>query len=371
MVQHFFNKKEKTISMKSPFNIPKRTAQEALYEAQKIAFSPMTFQAVRIAWKRGLLETLSQHSEGLSPKALSGLVSMNLYGIRVILESCLSIGVVEFIDEKYFISKTGQMFLYDEMTQINMNYNHDVNYQGMFYLEEAIDTATPTGLNQTFGDWPTIYPALTSLPEPAKTSWFEFDHYYSDNAFPAALPHVFKQQPKTLMDIGGNTGKFSMAAAHYNDSVQITIVDLPEQLAVAKTHIHQAGLQNRIHTHPTNMLDHSLPLPTGFDTIWMSQFLDCFSDEDIIQILKRAAQAMTKESRLFVLETYWDNQRFEEAAFCVVNTSLYFTAMANGTSRMYRLSDMLSFMEEAGLKIINTVENIGMGHTLLEAKLSE
>ncbi|VAW49504.1 Uncharacterized SAM-dependent O-methyltransferase [hydrothermal vent metagenome] len=355
--------------MKPPFKSPKRTAQDAHYEAQKIAFSPMTFQAVRIAWKRGLLEALSQHDDGLTPKSLSDMVNMRFYGVRVILESCLSIGVVEFENEKYFISKTGQMFLYDEMTQINMNYNHDVNYLGMFYLEEAIDTATPAGLNQIFGDWPTIYPALTSLPKSAKTSWFEFNHYYSDNAFPTSLPHVFKHNPKKLMDIGGNTGKFSMAAAHYNDSVQITIVDLPEQLAVAKTHISQANLSHRIHTYPTNMLDHTQILPKGFDTIWMSQFLDCFGDEDIIAILKRSANAMTKDSRLFILETYWDNQRFEETAFCVVNTSLYFTAMANGTSRMYRLSDMLAFLKEAGLQVTNTVNDIGMGHTLLEAQL--
>lgn len=355
--------------MKFPFNFPKLSAQEAIYEAQKIAFSPMTFQAVRIAWKRGLLEALSKNPKGLTPKALSEQVAMRFYGIRVILESCLSIGVVTFESEKYFISKIGEMFLHDEMTQINMNYNHDVNYLGMFYLEESIDTATPVGLNKTFGDWPTIYPALTALPEPAKTSWFEFDHYYSDNAFPVALPHVFKHQPKTLMDIGGNTGKFSMSAAHYNDQVKITIVDLPEQLAVAKTHISQAGLQDRIDTLPTNMLDHSQALPKNFDAIWMSQFLDCFGDDDIIAILKRAAQAMNANSKLFVLETYWDNQRFEEAAFCVVNTSLYFTALANGTSRMYRLSDMLDFMDQAGLQVCETIENIGMGHTLLQAQL--
>lgn len=357
--------------MKLPFSFPKLTAQEALYEAQKIAFSPMTFQAVRIAWKRGLLDALSKNPKGLTPKALAEQVDMRLYGIRVILESCLSIGVVRFEEEKYFISKVGDMFLHDEMTQINMNYNHDVNYLGMFYLEESIDTATPAGLNKTFGDWPTIYPALTSLPEPAKTSWFEFDHFYSDNAFPVALPHVFKHQPKTLMDIGGNTGKFSISAAHYNDLVNITIIDLPEQLAVAKTNIALAGLHNRIDTVATNMLDHSHALPKGYDAIWMSQFLDCFGDEDIIAILKRAAQAMTANSKLFVLETYWDNQRFEEAAFCVVNTSLYFTALANGTSRMYRLSDMLGFMDLAGLQVEETIENIGMGHTLLCAKLKE
>lgn len=57
--------------MKFPFNFPKLSAQEAIYEAQKIAFAPMTFQAVRIAWKRGLLETLSKNPKGLTPKALS------------------------------------------------------------------------------------------------------------------------------------------------------------------------------------------------------------------------------------------------------------------------------------------------------------
>ncbi len=364
-----FSTKQDNIPMKFPFKFSKLTAQQAMYEAQKIAFSPMTFQAVRIAWKRGLLQLLSDTPEGLTPKQVAEKVDMRLYGVRVVLESCLSVGVVAFEDEKYFVTKTGQMFLYDEMTQINMNYNHDVNYLGMFYLEESIDSATPVGLNKTFGDWPTIYPALTALPEPAKSSWFEFDHYYSDNAFPIALPHVFKSSPKKLMDIGGNTGKFSMTAANYNDNVNITIVDLPEQLAVAKTHIMQAGLQGRINTIPTNMLDHSQDLPLGYDVIWMSQFLDCFGDEDIIAILKRAAQAMSADSKLFVLETYWDNQRFEEAAFCVVNTSLYFTALANGTSRMYRLSDMLGFMDEAGLTVCNTVENIGKGHTLLEAQL--
>ena len=87
--------------------------------------------------------------------------------------------------------------------------------------------------------------------------------------------------------------------------------------------------------------------------------------------LRKNLHKKKKESHLFVLETYLDNQRFEEAAFCVVNTSLYFTALANGTSRMYRLSDMLGFMDEAGLEVTETVENIGMGHTLLEAKLKQ
>ena len=267
-----------------PFAHKKQNAQEAIYDAQKIAFSPMTFQAVRIAWKRGLLKTLDKSKTGLTPEELSVSVKMSLYGVRVILESCLSVNVVSLLNERYCITKVGKVFLYSEMTQINMNYNHDVNYLGMFYLEESIDNASPEGLKKVFGDYDTIYPALTSLPEPAKSSWFAFDHYYSDIAFPSILPHVFKNNPNKIMDIGGNTGKFSIICANYKANVKVTIVDIPEQIAVAKTEISKAGFSDRIDTIHIDMLNHFLPLPKGYDVIWMSQFLDCFGDDDIINI---------------------------------------------------------------------------------------
>lgn len=356
-------------SKQHPFLQTKQTAQESIYDAQKIAFAPMTFQAVRIAWKRGLLKALDKSKTGLTPKELILFVKMSLYGVRVILESCLSVNVVSLKNDKYYITKTGKVFLYSEMTQINMNYNHDINYLGMFYLEDSIDKSSPEGLKKVFGDYSTIYPALTSLPEPAKTSWFEFDHYYSDIAFASILPHVFKDKPKAIMDIGGNTGKFSIISANYDENVSITIIDIPEQLAVARAEISKAGFKDRIDTIHIDMLDHSKELPKDHDVIWMSQFLDCFGDDDIIAILKRATAAITKNGKIFILETYWDNQQFDKAAFCIVNTSLYFTALANGTSRMYRLSDMLEFIDTADLEVVNTIENTGMGHTLLELQL--
>ena len=47
----------------------------------------------------------------------------------------------------------------------------------------------------------------------------------------------------------------------------------------------------------------------------MSQFLDCFSEENILQILKQAAQSMNEDTRLFILETYWDRQKFDISTF--------------------------------------------------------
>jgi hypothetical protein len=34
--------------------------------------------------------------------------------------------------------------------------------------------------------------------------------------------------------------------------------------------------------YPANLLDEKTVFPKGFDAIWMSQFLDCFSETEIV-----------------------------------------------------------------------------------------
>ena len=100
----------------------------------------------------------------------------------------------------------------------------------------------------------------------------------------------------------------------------------------------------------------------------MSQFLDCFSMDEITSILSRAREAMTADTRLFIMETLWDRQRFDTAAFCLTMTSLYFTAIANGNSKMYNMEDMLQCVNDAGLRLENVYDGLGQGHSILVAR---
>ena len=116
-------------------------------------------------------------------------------------------------------------------------------------------------------------------------------------------------------------------------------------------------------------MDASFKLPTGYDVIWMSQFLDCFSEEQVISILKRAAAAMSDKTRLYIMETIWDRQQFETTAFCLTQISLYFTALANGNSKMFNAEDLTHLIESAGLKIERVVDGIGPGkHSIVICK---
>jgi O-methyltransferase domain len=342
-----------------------QTAFDARFAAQRIAFGPVVFQCVRYAWKRGMLQALAEAGkEGISIDALAAGDRWSAYALKVVLESCLSAGVVQRDDGRYLLDKTGYCLLSDRLTQINLDFIHDVCYRGLADLDTSLDAETPLGL-RALGDWPTLYQGMAELPEPAKTSWFEFDHLYSDTSFPAVMADVLASAPKRVMDIGANTGKFARLALQSAPDIELHLVDLPQQLAVAETTLMEAGLRERATPYPRDMLDPQARLPGGMDLVWMSQFLSCFSEPVIGSILQRAAEALAPQGQVLILDTLWDSQRYDIATFCLINTSPYFTAMASGNSKVYESGDYVRLAEAAGLRLLTRRDGIGYGHSLL------
>lgn len=345
-----------------------KTALEAQYEAQRIAFAPIVFQVARSMRDLGILEALyANDKKGLTLDEIAKETSLSKYGVQTLLETSLSADIVKINNDKYHITKTGYFLLKDKMTRINMDYNHDVNYQGLYYLDDAIREGKASGL-KVFGEWETIYPALSSLPTKAQNSWFAFDHYYSDTAFEEAIQILLRNKPKRILDIGGNTGKFSIRLAQTDIDTHITIVDLPEQIKLAQENINNVHLEHQIDFIGLNVLDHTKNIPTGYDIIWMSQFLDCFKEEDIVQLLKRVKDSMHEDAYIYIMEPLWDKQRFETSAYCIINTSPYFTTMANGYSKMFNATDMIDYINKAGLHVVEEIDNVGICQSILICK---
>ncbi len=354
-------------SLRKRYSRERQSASDAQRLAQEIAFGPVVFQVSRLMVKFGILQMLSDRREGMTQEEIAASAGLSPYAAQVLLEASLTIGTVLIKEERYVLSKAGWFLLNDKMVQVNMDFNHDVNYQGLFYLEEALRNGKPEGL-KVFGEWPTIYEGLSSLPPQVQKSWFGFDHYYSDCSFDQALEIIFNRPSRTVLDVGGNTGRWATKCVQYNKEVNVTIMDLPQQLGLMKEATAGEPGADRIHGHAANLLDRNVPFPTGFDTIWMSQFLDCFSAEEVTSILTRAAQSMGQESRLYIMETFWDRQKFETAAYCLAQISIYFTAMANGNSKMYHSDDMVRCIQDAGLEVEQIYDGLGQGHSIVQCK---
>jgi hypothetical protein len=253
--------------LKKRYTEEQLSAREAQRQAEFIAWGAVVFQASRLMVKFGILDLLRNSREGMTEEevynALQDSQRLSRYAVKCLLEAGLTIGTV-LIDadsERYTLSKTGWFLLTDEATRVNMDFNHDVNYVGWFHLEESLREGKPVGLRH-FGEWPTVYEGLSSLPERVQESWFGFDHFYSDSSFPEALEIVFKKyEVKTLYDVGGNTGKWALQCVKYDKDVHVTILDLPQQIELMKRNIEGKPGAERINGIGLNLLDSRTAFP--------------------------------------------------------------------------------------------------------------
>ncbi|MGN0281679.1 MAG: methyltransferase [Prevotella sp.] len=345
-------------------------AKDAQRQAEFIAWSPVVFQVSRLMVEWGIFDLLRDHTGGLTVDEIAEKKHLSLYAVKILTDASLSIGtiLVDTETERFSLSKTGWFLITDAATRVNMSFNHHINYRGMYHLEEALREGKPSGL-KTLGDWATIYEGLSQLNKKEQDSWFGFDHFYSDHSFDSALDVVFADNPRRLMDVGGNTGRFALRCVSRSDEVEVTIVDLPGQICMMEKSIERCKGANRIKGFATNLLDERNELPHGpWDAIWMSQFLDCFSETEISSILQRTMKVMSPDTTLYIMETFWDRQRFEQASFCLTMTSVYFSAMANGNSKMYHSDDFLKIVDKVGLEVLEIYDGIGQGHSLLKIK---
>jgi ubiquinone/menaquinone biosynthesis C-methylase UbiE len=375
---------ELSAGLKKVYTSEQQSAGEAQRYAQIIAWGPLVFQTARIMVKWSILELINQSGNGLTRAEICEKTDLSDYAVKCLLEASLTTHIVLINPDtdKYTLAKTGWFLLRDQMIRADIDFNHDVNYEGWFLLDQALEQGKPAGLKH-FGNWPTIYEGLSSLPEHVQKSWFGFDHYYSDHSFDEALGIIDKRQktidkrqktkdksqkPLHLLDVGGNTGRFAMRCVEANPSIEVTICDLPQQIGLMQQATAGKPGAERIHGVGMNILDEANAFPTDkrYDVIWMSQFLDCFSEAQIVSILRRAAAILDADNRIYIMETLWDRQDYVPAAMSLTMTSLYFTALANGNSKMYNTDDMTRLIREAGLEIEAIHDRIGNGgHSIL------
>ena len=121
------------------FGSDKLSAIEAKFEAQKIAFGPIAFQAVRVMRDLGILHLVeASRKDGILAEEIAEKLQLSKYGVQVLLDAGISSQVVMQQNDKFRLTKTGHFILNDPLTEANMDFVQDVNYLGFYNLEKSV-----------------------------------------------------------------------------------------------------------------------------------------------------------------------------------------------------------------------------------------
>ena len=132
-----------------------------------------------------------------------------------------------------------------------------------------------------------------------------------------------------LLDVGGGTGGFALAAAGRAPDLHVHVVDLPTVTEIARQRFDDAGLGDR--AEATGLDFHKEALPKGADLISLIRVCFDHPDEQVVRLLSSARTALASGGRLLIAEPMADQQAADPVADAYFG--FYLLAMGGGRCR--------------------------------------
>ena len=103
-----------------------------------------------------------------------------------------------------------------------------------------------------------------------------------------------------VLDIAAGHGLFGIAFAKRNQQAEVTALDWPNVLEVAKEHAQAAGVLDRFRTKPGSAFD--VEYGTGYDLVLLTNFLHHFDPSTCETLLRKVHGALAERGRAVTLE---------------------------------------------------------------------
>jgi len=110
---------------------------------------------------------------------------------------------------------------------------------------------------------------------------------------------------RTMLDVGGGSGAFSIALCARHPCLSATVLDFPAVVDVARTYRDEAGLAARIDLLPGDAVRD--PWPSGQDVVLLSYLLSALGDAEIDVVLAKARTSLTPGGLLIVHDFMLDD----------------------------------------------------------------
>jgi len=107
-----------------------------------------------------------------------------------------------------------------------------------------------------------------------------------------------------MLDLGGGSGAYSIAFARANRELRSEILDLETVVPIARAHIAEAGLADRVSVRAGNMLAGSFG--TGYDLVLLASICHMFGPEENRKLLGDCYPALAPGGRVAVVDFLLD-----------------------------------------------------------------
>lgn len=164
------------------------------------------------------------------------------------------------------------------------------------------------------------------------------------NVAPALAANLSTSGARTLLDLGGGTGIYSIALVQKNPQLQAIVFDRPEVLKVAAEMVAEYDVADRVRLQPGDMFVDALP--TGCDLVLLSNILHDWDVPECRTLVGHAAEALAPGGRLWIHDVF-----LNDALDGPLPIALYSAALFTLTEgRAYSAAEYRELLTAAGLQ---------------------
>ena len=281
--------------------------------------------------------------EGTTLEELRTRTGLSARGLRILLHALVGLGLLRRREERFELTPESAAYLVPGRPEYRGGlFVHHVEHllPRWLQLPEVVRTGRPAPSPQSpaqrfaaFVDalFAPSYPAARTLQEHLRL------RERSD---------VFR-----ILDLGAGSGVWGIALAEGAPKVQVTAVDWPEVLAIARRRAADHGVADRFSWVEGNFFEVSLG--EGHDLVVLGHILHAEGMEGVRTLLRRSVQALRPGGFIAVQEFLPNSDRTGPLHALLFAVNMLVTTEAGDT---YTLDELTGCLHEAGFQAVQTLQ---------------
>ncbi len=167
---------------------------------------------------------------------------------------------------------------------------------------------------------------------------------------------------KSLLDVGGASGTYTLAFLRSSSTLQATIFDLPEVIEIAKERLKDSEYLDRISFVAGDF--YKDPLPDGHDLAFVSAIIHQNSPEQNEELFRKVFEALVPGGRVVIRDYVMDESKASPPSGAIFAVNMLVNTPGGNTYTFMEIKDML---ENAGFINVRLLQKKDDMNSLVEA----
>ena len=168
---------------------------------------------------------------------------------------------------------------------------------------------------------------------------------------PQQLANIDLSRIKSILDVGGGSGAFSMEFVSRKHEVEATVFDLPNVVPITEKFIDKEGFTSKIKTHSGDYTVDDLPV--GFDLVFLSAIIHSNPLEVNQNLVKKCFNSLNANGKIVIQDWIMNNDRTQPAGGAIFAINMLVGTEAGDCFTEQEVTEMLT---AAGFKNISRIE---------------